>query len=168
MGNHAWRMGELQLSQYIRASHQWVARTSRQRPGGHQYKLLRTDSSSGEFDNGAELQTSLQELCRRGTSFTGVPQYQSFLLLGLWSPRNADSRMLSSYQSGKREQSSPSRGVVGDSREESPALGNILQSQASRIIAQVRVEGRLFKAAIDTGQQKFCEQTSRPTRRNTT
>jgi len=60
------------------------------------------------------------------------------LLLGLWLPRNADGRMLSSYPLGKRGESSPSRGAVGDSKEESPDLGDIL-----------RVEGRLFNGTID-------------------
>jgi len=42
----------------------------------------------------------------------------------------------------------PRMGAAGDCQEESPELKDILQVQASRIIAQVQIEGRVFNATI--------------------
>jgi len=58
------------------------------------------------------------------------------------------------WSSGKREESSSPRGAAGDCQEESPELNDILQVQASRIIAQVQIDGRVFNATIDTGTSR--------------
>ncbi|XP_070854064.1 uncharacterized protein [Drosophila suzukii] len=98
-------------------------------------------SSSGEQVNGAELQSCLQELCPGGSPFSYMSQSHSPLLLGLWSQRSTHSRVLPSYPAGKREESSPE-------------LGEILQVQSSRNIAQVQIEGQEFNATIDTGASR--------------
>ncbi|KAH8335345.1 hypothetical protein KR059_001065, partial [Drosophila kikkawai] len=62
--------------------------------------------------------------------------------------------VLQTHAAGKREESSPTRGADGDCLQESPELGEILQVQASRIIAQVQIEGQNFSATIDTGASR--------------
>ncbi|KAL7723388.1 hypothetical protein ACLKA6_006036 [Drosophila palustris] len=81
---------------------------------------------------------------------TGLSEPATLLLLALWQTRNQDDGVLR-LGFGKRTAALPAPGPGEGSLRPVPGIDPIMRVEKARIVAQVKIEGQVRQATIDTG-----------------